>query len=74
MQIQINEKTYPIEIIYKNNKNMYLRIKDGPKIEITAPLRTTEKTIKSFIENNRNYIVKNVIKKAPFAGGFFIFQ
>ena len=63
MQIQINEKTYPIEIIYKNNKNMYLRIKDGPKIEITAPLRTPERTIKKFIETNINYIAKNVIKK-----------
>ena len=63
MQIQINDITYPIEIIYKNNKNMYLRIKDGPKIEITAPIRTTEKTIKKFIETNINYIAKNVIKK-----------
>lgn len=63
MQIQINDITYPIEIIYKNNKNMYLRIKEGPKIEITAPIRTTEKTIKKFIETNINYIAKNVIKK-----------
>lgn len=63
MQIEVNEKTYPITITYKRIKNMYLRIKDGPTIEITAPLRTTEKTIKNFIETNSNYIVKNVIKK-----------
>ena len=63
MKIEINGITYPIEITYKNNKNMYLRIKDGPKIEITAPLRTPEKTIKKFIENNINYIAKNVVKK-----------
>ena len=63
MQIQINDITYPIEITYKNNKNMYLRIKDGPRIEITAPIRTTERTIKKFIETNINYIAKNVIKK-----------
>ena len=31
---------------------MYLRIKDGPKIEITAPLRTPEKTIKKFINSS----------------------
>ena len=52
MQIQINDTIYPIEITYKNNKNMYLRIKDGPKIEITAPNRTPEKAIKKFIESN----------------------
>ena len=63
MKIEINDITYPIEIIYKNNKNMYLRIKDGPKIEITAPIRTPQRTIEKFIETNINYIAKNVIKK-----------
>jgi predicted metal-dependent hydrolase len=63
MQIQINDIVYPIEITYKNNKNMYLRIKDGPKIEITAPNRTPERVIKKFIESNIDYIAKNVIKK-----------
>ncbi len=63
MQIQINDTVYPIEITYKNNKNMYLRIKDGPKIEITAPNRTPKKMIEKFIESNIDYIAKNVIKK-----------
>lgn len=63
MEIEVNGITYPIEITYKNNKNMYLRIKDGPTIQVTAPLRTHEKTIKKFIESNINYIAKNVIKK-----------
>lgn len=63
MLIEIDEKKYPIEITYKRIKNMYLRIKDGPKIEITAPLRTTEKTIKDFINNNQKYIIKNIQKK-----------
>ena len=63
MIIEIDEKKYPIEITYKRIKNMYLRIKDGPKIEITAPHRTTEKTIKDFINNNQKYIIKNILKK-----------
>ena len=63
MKIEINGIVYPIEITYKNNKNMYLRIKDGPRIEITAPIRTTERTINKFIETNIDYIAKNVIKK-----------
>ena len=64
MKIEINGVIYPIEIIYKNNKNIYLRIKDGPKIEITAPLRTSEGTIRDFVSNNINFISKNVVKKA----------
>ena len=63
MKIEINGIVYPIEITYKNNKNMYLRIKDGPRIEITAPIRTTERTITKFVETNIDYIAKNVIKK-----------
>ena len=67
MKLEINEIVYPVEIIYKNNKNMYLKIKDGPRIEVIAPFRTTDKTIKKFIESNSSYITKNVIKKQQIA-------
>lgn len=63
MRIQINDKFYEVEIIYKNNKNMYLRIKDDLKIVVTAPRQVKEKQIKEFIENNLNYIAKAVTKK-----------
>lgn len=63
MKLELNNKTYPIEIIYKNNKNMYLRIKDDLKIVITAPKRTPERVITSFISNNIDYIKKIIIQK-----------
>lgn len=63
MDIQINDKIYRVEIIYKNNKNMYLRIKDDLKIVVTAPLRISEKKIKKFIESNIDYISKVIIQK-----------
>ena len=63
MKLELNNKTYPIEIIYKNNKNMYLRIKDDLKIVITAPKRTPERVITSFISNNIDYIKKIIIHK-----------
>ena len=63
MKLELNNKTYPIEIIYKNNKNMYLRIKDDLKVVITAPKRTPERVITSFISNNIDYIKKIIIQK-----------
>lgn len=63
MKLELNNKTYPIEIIYKNNKNMYLRIKDDLKVVITAPKRTPERVITSFISNNIDYIKKIILQK-----------
>lgn len=63
MNIKINEKTYNIEIIYKDNKNMYLRIKDDLKIVVTAPKKIPEKRIKKFIDENINYITKVIKQK-----------
>lgn len=63
MFILINNKNYPVEIIYKNNKNMYLRIKDDLKIVVTAPNKIKEKQIKEFINSNINYIEKIITQK-----------
>ena len=63
MQIEINGKVYPIEVTRKSIKNMYLKVKDGPKIEVTAPKLIPNNLILKFIENNIKYIAKNVIKK-----------
>ncbi len=63
MYLTINNKIYPINITYKNNKNMYLRIKDDLTITITAPKYMSEKRIKEFVNNNIEYITKAIIKK-----------
>ena len=49
MQIEINNKYYNVVITYKNNKNMYLRIKDDLKIHVTAPRYVTKKDIERFL-------------------------
>ena len=63
MNIKINNKIYNVEIIYKNNKNMYLIIKDDLKIVVTAPLKISEKKIQKFVESNIDYISKVIIQK-----------
>ena len=63
MEIQINDKTYPVEITYKNIKNMYLRIKEGPKVVVTAPRHMPSVRVHKFVDDNIDYIAKNLVKK-----------
>ena len=58
MQIIINNKPYEVEITYKNNKNMYLRVKSDLKIHISAPKRISNKIITKFINDNIDNIQK----------------
>ena len=63
MIIKIDGKDYHIEIIYKNNKNMYLRIKNDLSIVVTAPRLVSKNRIASFVDDNMDYITSVVRKK-----------
>ena len=54
-------KEYPIEIIRKNNKNTYLRVKGG-KIIVTTNYLTSLTTINKLIKNNTAFIDKALNK------------
>ena len=57
----LDGKEYPIEIIRKNNKNTYLRVKDG-KIIVTTNYLTSLTTINKLIKNNTAFIDKALNK------------
>lgn len=59
MNIQINNNIYDIEIIRKNNRNTYIRVKKG-KIIVTTNYLTTKKSIIDLINNNINSIIKMI--------------
>lgn len=63
MYIEINDKKYNVIITYKNNKNMYLRIKDDLNIYISAPRRINIKEIEKFINSNIDSISKIILEK-----------
>ena len=63
MNIKINDNLYDVIITRKNNKNMYLRVKEDLKIYITAPNYISDKQIVKFIENNFKYIEKSLKEK-----------
>lgn len=58
----LNNKEYQIEIIRKNNKNTYLRVKDS-RIIVTTNYLTSLTTINKLIKNNINFINKQLLKE-----------
>lgn len=62
MKYEIDNKTYNVEIIKKNNKNSYIRIKDEDTIFITTSYFTTKGQIKKMLDANRTSIQKMLEK------------
>lgn len=66
MKYKFNDIEYNIEIIRKNNKNTYLRIKDNV-IVVTTNYFTSLSSIEKLINNNQEFInkalTKNINKK-----------
>lgn len=56
-----NGTEYPVEIIRKNNKNTYIRVKDN-KIIVTTNYFISSKKIDELIKNNRAFIDKALTK------------
>ncbi len=54
-----------IIIIRKNNKRMYLRVKEG-KIVVTAPFWASDKQINGFIDKHAEWIQKKLLDKNIF--------
>lgn len=59
MVFEYNDKSYSVEIIRKNNKNIYIRVKNS-KIIITCSYFTTNKQIDKLIKDNYDSIVKMI--------------
>lgn len=56
-----NNKEYQIEVIRKNNKNTYLRVKDN-KIVVTTNYLTSNRTISKLITSNKEFINRALTK------------
>ena len=61
MQIEIDNKIYDVEIIKKNNRNTYVRVKNG-KIVVTTNYLCSKNSIVKLIMDNKNSII-NMINK-----------
>ena len=61
MQIEINNNIYDVEIIKKNNRNTYVRVKNG-KIVVTTNYLTGKNSIIKLIKDNEDSIIKMINK------------
>lgn len=58
MKYVIDNQEYMVNIIRKNNKNTYLRVKPGNIIEVTTSYFVTTKQIIKLIKNNESAIIR----------------
>ena len=63
MKYIVDNKEYEVVIVKKNNKNTYIRIKDDLKIYVTTNYFVTNKMIKKLLDDNYDYLAKNLLKK-----------
>ena len=65
MDIKLDDYTFKVEIIRKNNKNIYFRFKDGI-LQVTCNRFVSTREIERLIKNNKDSLLrmyKKVIKK-----------
>ena len=65
-------KSYDIEIIRKNIKNMHLRVLPDGKISVSAPRFVSEKSIRAFISSHEAWIDKH-LEALPGGDEYFLF-
>ena len=59
MQVEINNDAYDVEIIKKNNRNTYIRVKDG-KIVVTTNYLSSKNSILKLINDNKSSIIRMI--------------
>ena len=59
---KIDGEHYPVEVIKKNNKNTYIRIKEDSTIYVTTNYLVTKRQIKNILDNNIEFLRKALKK------------
>ncbi len=59
MEVTIDNKKYEVEIIKKNNRNTYIRVKNG-KIVVTTNYLTSKNSILKLINDNEDSILRMI--------------
>ena len=62
MKYQLDDKIFNVEIVKKNNKNTYIRLKDSETIYVTTNYFTTKSYIKKLLDNNQLFL-RRALKK-----------
>lgn len=62
MKYQLDDKIFDVEIVKKNNKNTYIRIKDDQTIYVTTNFFSSKSYIKKLLDNNQPFL-RRALKK-----------
>ena len=63
MKYILDGESYSVEIIKKNNKNIYVRVKDDCTIYVTASYFTTKSQIIRILDANKSFLRKSISNK-----------
>lgn len=62
METKINGEIYKVNVIRKNNKNIYFRVKEDLEIYVTAPYLTSDKKIEKLLKENESSLLKMILR------------
>lgn len=62
MQYKLDGQLYNVEIVRKNNKNIYVRVKEDMTIYVTASYFTTKRQIVCLLDKNQDFLRKAINK------------
>ena len=62
MEYQLDDELLYVEIIKKNNKNTYIRLKDNKTIYVTTNFFTSKSYIKKLLDNNKDFLRRSLKK------------
>ena len=70
MKYEINNVLYNVIVKRKNNKNTYIRVDENKNIVVTTNYFVTNNKIKQILDNNINFLKKNLSKEKK--DGFYL--
>lgn len=59
---KLDGENYAVEVVKKNNKNTYIKVKEDMTIYVTTNYLTTKRYVKNVLDNNNDFLRKAVKK------------
>lgn len=75
MKYELDNQILDVEIVKKNNKNTYIRLKDSKTIYVTTNFFTSKNYIKKLLDNNQAFLrkaLKKITTKIENEGDFLL--
>ena len=61
-EYKLDGEKYNVEVVYKNNKNTYVKVKEDLTIYVTTNYFTTKRSIKNLLDREQDFLRKTLNK------------